>query len=222
MKIFRNKLRFETTPSQAGRRTEEILLLYELQLKSIAANFNLYEEGGREKSAKALRELFFGLTRTLSPDLFIEAGAMKAESSLRVKKLCPDARIMAFEANPYNFEKYSKEFDYSAQGIEYIHYALSNSPGLLTFNIIKSIDGNIQNKNTGRNSILERAQDNIDYERVKVPSTTLDIIFNSIINNNTIMGSNVLTGLVSNPKFPIGVDAEEFIKRTVLEKLNTL
>lgn len=45
---------------------------------------------------------------------------------------------------------------------------------------------------------------------------------NSIINNNTIMGSNVLTGLVSNPKFPIGVDAEEFIKRIVLEKLNTL
>lgn len=44
----------------------------------------------------------------------------------------------------------------------------------------------------------------------------------SVINNNTISGSNVLTGLVSNPKFPIGVDAEEFIKSAVEKELNRL
>lgn len=44
----------------------------------------------------------------------------------------------------------------------------------------------------------------------------------SVINNNTISGSNVLTGLVSNPKFPIGVDAEEFIKSAVDKELNRL
>lgn len=44
----------------------------------------------------------------------------------------------------------------------------------------------------------------------------------SIINNNTITGSNVITGLVNNPKFPIGVDPVEFIQSAVNEKLNSL
>lgn len=44
----------------------------------------------------------------------------------------------------------------------------------------------------------------------------------SIINNNNITGSNVLTGLVNNPKFPIGVDPMEFIDSAIKERLNSL
>lgn len=44
----------------------------------------------------------------------------------------------------------------------------------------------------------------------------------SIINNNNITGSNVITGLVNNPKFPIGVDPTEFIDSAIKEKLNSL
>lgn len=44
----------------------------------------------------------------------------------------------------------------------------------------------------------------------------------SIINNNNITGSNVITGLVNNPKFPIGVDPMEFIDSAIKEKLNSL
>lgn len=44
----------------------------------------------------------------------------------------------------------------------------------------------------------------------------------SVINNNNISGSNVLTGLVSNPNFPIGVDPIEFIKSAVDKELNRL
>jgi hypothetical protein len=44
----------------------------------------------------------------------------------------------------------------------------------------------------------------------------------SIINNNNITGSNVITGLVNNPIFPIGVDPIEFIDSAIKEKLNSL
>jgi hypothetical protein len=49
----------------------------------------------------------------LNPPLFIEAGARGAAVSFRVRKLLPGARIVAFEANPYNVAHNRQRFDYA-------------------------------------------------------------------------------------------------------------
>lgn len=153
---------------------EELVRLYELQLRSSAANFALWNGDGRQRSANALAELFFGLVRTLQPELCVEAGAKTGEVSLRMKQLSPNSRVVAFEANPYNFKKYSEEFRHDEKCVEYLNLALSDVSGPVTFNIVSNRGGKEVSPNTGSNSLLERKEDGVIYERVSVPATTLD------------------------------------------------
>lgn len=152
----------------------DLAFLHELRMRSDAYLFNLWKEGGRKKSADALVELFFGLTKAIQPALFVEAGAKTGEVSLRAREMCPQSRVLAFEANPYNFENYSNKFNHEEKQVSYLNLALSDNVGEITFNIIKSRDGAPVPRQTGMNSILERDQAGIEYERVTVPSTTLD------------------------------------------------
>lgn len=156
---------------------EEIVRGYELQMLSTAANFRLWDEGGRNRSAVALAELFFGLTKTIKPHTFIEAGAKTADTSLRVRSLCPDANIYAFEANPYNHQRYSASQPFSENHVEYLHKAISNMDGTITFNLRKTVAGQEVSPYTGQNSLLKRAGNSTTYEEVTVPCVRLDSQF---------------------------------------------
>lgn len=139
--------------------------------------YDLWSEGGRQASADVLADLFFGLTRIMKPKLFIEAGAKAATTSLKVRELVPKARIVAFEANPYNVELYRKKHDYSASNVEYLHHALSNKAGDLTFYIRKTVAGESLPPETGRSSILKRNDASTTYDEVTVPAVVLDAFF---------------------------------------------
>jgi len=156
---------------------EEIIRLYELQLLSTASNFSIWESGGRAKTAKALAELFFGLTRSIKPHTFIEAGAKTADTSLRVRSLSSDTDIYAFEANPYNHKRYSASQPFSNNRVDYIHKAIAGYDGTTTFNVQKTVSGEEVSPFTGQNSLLKRNDDRTTYEEVTVPCTRLDTQF---------------------------------------------
>lgn len=151
--------------------------LHELQICSQAAYYDLWKGEGRKQSARALVDLFFGIVRILQPHTFIEAGAKTGETSLRARSLCPGARVVAFEANPYNHSRYAEQFRHEEKSVEYVHAALAAEPGQITFNIIAKRDGAEVTPYTGQNSILERASAGVEYEAVTVPATSLDSYF---------------------------------------------
>jgi FkbM family methyltransferase len=143
----------EPTPSDLDEKSR-FLLSQDLAMMSSAARYDLDDESQRFASNDALVRLFFSLCRHIEPDLFIEAGAWEASASRRAARILPDARVVAFEANPYLYRSYKQINDQA--GIEYLHNAVSDQPGTLTFNVLRNDSGEaIVN---GRSSILKRAK----------------------------------------------------------------
>jgi FkbM family methyltransferase len=152
--------------------------IFDLQLLSLATNYNLKDRKERKRSVAAARRLFFGIVRVTKPALFIEAGAERAEASRLVKaKYAPDSRVVAFEANPYVFDRFRQEYDFERAGVDYRHQALSNTKQDVTFYIRTGIDGNPRDKTLGQSSILKRMDPTTEYEQVKVSADSLDNFF---------------------------------------------
>src|SRR5262249_4370341 len=102
------------TPT-ADTSTAEKERAHEQRMLALASFFDLNGLGDRARSATALVNLFFDLLRSVSPPLFIQAGARDASVSFRAREMLPGARIVAFEPSPYNVKHYSNEFDYEAR-----------------------------------------------------------------------------------------------------------
>ncbi len=157
--------------------TEEMLALHEVNLLATAHAFDLWKNGERATSARALDDLFFAVVRILEPSLFIEAGAKKAEASFRVREMSKDIRIVAFEASPENFKKFSAELAFESNNIEYIHAAVSDKPGSVIFYNVTEIRGEKVWNNFGASSILQRKDSGSKFTEVTVPAFTLDSQF---------------------------------------------
>lgn len=149
------------------------------QITASAAHYDLRKTGERQRSARNLKQLFFGLQRVLKPDVFVEAGANDAQTSIDIRKLVPGTAITAFEANPFNHENFSKLIDYTAHNIDYLNMALSDEVGTISFKILRKVGEQIIDPISERNSILARAEPDVVYDDVTVRSTTLDEYFNA-------------------------------------------
>jgi FkbM family methyltransferase len=146
------------------------------QLARGAAWFDLEQTTHRRASARVLKQLFFNLVRVLQPDVFLEAGAMDASVSLRVRKMVRKAQVVAFEANPHNHATFSAAQDFKAARVEYRHCALSDQPGEVTFNVLVAENGRTRAPVSGRSSLLRREEvRGAEYEPVQVPARTLDL-----------------------------------------------
>jgi FkbM family methyltransferase len=156
---------------------EGALLSFDLALMSAAAHYDLRERSERLRSNRDLEELFFHLVKLLKPDLFVEAGAKDAESSRRARRYVPDARIVAFEANPYTYRRFERLYRRrnAKLGVEYLHLALSDSPGTRVFNVRRAASG--RPVADGQGSLLLREDHEPGHERVSVRTTTLDTHF---------------------------------------------
>lgn len=142
-----------------------------------ASNYDIGNPEERLRSNKDLDRLFHSLMLVFKPDLFVECGAYFAETSLRVKERLPDTRVVAFEANPYNFEMCSNKIDYAAAGVEYLHMALSSTEGSSLFSIQVARGGEPMSRTNGQSSFFERVGPGVAFESVDVPTTTLDAFF---------------------------------------------
>jgi FkbM family methyltransferase len=126
-----------------------------------------------QQSAFALRRLFFDLQRIIKPQLFIEAGAHKADVSLEMRQCLPTARIVAFEANPNVYNRCRTRV---GGQIEYLNLALTDEPGVVTFNVPTSVGGKPLSHMTTRSS-LGILKGDATYDRVEVNATSLDSFF---------------------------------------------
>ena len=89
------------------------------------------------RSNSNLVRLFFRLAGVAGIDLFVEAGAKEAGASRRAKERFKEARVVAFEANPYTYQKFA---GINAK-IEYLHLGISDSPGPVTFKVNHDEEG---------------------------------------------------------------------------------
>ncbi len=162
--------------------SRDLAALYDTQLRLFAAGFDL-RNNGRYRSAYRLDEFFFELVGLCAPALFIEAGAFEADASRRVKRRCPAARVVAFEANPYNYAHFTSTIDYAAEGVEYVERALTDEPGTVTFHLAREHGGRDVGQVAGSHSLKQRDVDILGQpltgatEEVSVEGVTLDGFF---------------------------------------------
>lgn len=166
---------FTKNESEADDDQADALLMQSLNhITAPAAFYDISQRAERNRSARDLQQLFYGLQRVLQPTLFLEAGAYDATASQKVRTLCPDAKIVALEANPYNHKALSEATDYREVGIDYLNLAASDSVGSISFKIQSSKGGEPIPLQSEKNSILARTEQGITYEEVNVASTTID------------------------------------------------
>ena len=92
----------------------------DLALLRTAALFDLSTAEGRKESVSRLRALFYRLHEIAQPRTVFEIGAKEATFSRTVRQLLPEARVIAFEANPFVFNKQRKASDPTNDGVDYL------------------------------------------------------------------------------------------------------
>jgi len=150
--------------------------MYDQHLRLLAAHYSNMDDG-RSNSAAYVANYFHELTALTKPALFVEAGAYKGEASRRVKRDQPSCRVVAFEANPYNYERYAEELGFVAAGIEYHNLAVTDAAGPVIFHLRSSADGEGLRKVTGNSSLLRRLHADTEYESLTVDGVMLDDFF---------------------------------------------
>jgi len=144
-------------------------------LRFLAACFDLADPNERKRSAGELTSLYLDLVTAINPDVTVEIGAFDASFSQAIKQRLPQVRAVAFEANPYNFEEVASRV--AAAGIEYVHKAVSDVDGTVTFNIMAAYGDDRFPRVKGNDSLLQRTAPGVAYEQVAVPSVTADTFF---------------------------------------------
>jgi len=150
--------------------------MYDQQLRFLAAHYSNMGDG-RSNSAAYVANYFHELIALTKPALFVEAGAYKGEASRRVKQDQPLCRVVAFEANPYNHERYAEELGFAAAGIDYHNLAVTDVAGPVIFHLRARADGEDLRKVTGNSSLLRRQSADTEYEDLTVDGVTLDGFF---------------------------------------------
>jgi FkbM family methyltransferase len=136
---------------------------------------NYFHRQARRQSVRNLRWRFIRLQKSIRPDTFIEAGAFDARISLAVRRRLPKARIVAFEANPFNFKAFSATGIHARKNVEYIHSAVSSASGTAVFKVLSDAkDGK-----SLMCSLLPLVDESRTYIDVTVPCTTVDEFFSA-------------------------------------------
>lgn len=160
----------------------------DLQLFQLASFYDISNSEERARSVRDLERFFFRVGGLLQPDLFIEAGARNARSSIRARRHMKEARIVAFEANPLNYNRHKGTPEFASSNVEYIHSALSDSDGEITFNI-QIVKG--KESADGQGSILTRNEAAEGEKPVSVSAVRLDNFFRPASFNSAVVWMDV-------------------------------
>jgi len=120
-------------------------------------------------------EIFFQLlVKYLKPDIICDIGTLDASHSILLRHISKIPRIIAFEANPYNFKKILDRRIPETENIELFQKAVSNTAGTLVFHVQKYKDDAEKMWMAGTSSILQRSQSVGDTEEVNVEAVRID------------------------------------------------
>lgn len=118
------------------------------------------------------RVLFSALLQSAGADCLCDIGSRDGEDALRFRNVFPEARILAFEANPHNFALIAADARVKAAKIEILPYAVSNAEGEATFNVTEVV-ANDPHGVSGTSSLLGGAGVDL-METVRVQTRRLD------------------------------------------------
>ena len=139
-----------------------------------ASFFDLARKAERLRSVSELERFFFRVCGIVQPGLFVDAGASDARTSLRARRHMPDCRIVAVEANPVTYQLHSSDPKFDDKRIEYLHTALGDENGEITFNAV-SVDGKLTDDEKG--SICVSLDQERHTQPVVVPGARMDTLF---------------------------------------------
>lgn len=116
--------------------------------------------------------LFQLLLLSLRPQVVCDIGSKDGYHARRFRKLLPNARIIAFEANPHNVTSMQADKQLTNACIEVHHKAVSNRNGTLVFNVeeVSAAEPGRQ----GISSTRRRVKDSLGVTEVQVEAVRLD------------------------------------------------
>lgn len=126
----------------------------------------------REKTAAELRRRFFDELERRQPGVFVEVGAYDGAAAIEARRILPSARIVSFEANPTNHAHFARVLRHEVQGVEFLHSAIADHTGTLTFRIAYANEDGLSKKS----SLLQRSAE-VKEREVSVPCISLDAFF---------------------------------------------
>lgn len=97
--------------------------------------------------------LFSSLLKAASADCVCDIGSRDGDQALLFRQLLPQAAVLAFEANPFNFQRMAARPELKAQRIEILPLAVADRAGRLKFHVT-DVDYSNPNENLGTSSLL--------------------------------------------------------------------
>ena len=120
---------------------------------------------------RRVRTAFRSLARLTDPTLTLEIGAFEAGFSRWVRRELPEARAVAFEANPLVWAHHRDEV--TALGVEYLNLAIGPENGPVTLNVPRDFDGRARDP-VNRMASLGSNLRSEEQVAVEVPGVRLD------------------------------------------------
>jgi len=131
-------------------------------------------------------ELYLQMQKMLKPDLSLEVGAHEAKYSRRMRDICPDIPVVAFEASPIVYEHFRAAQDFAGLGVTYLNKAVSDVDGFVALHLIDEDDGI-----SGRNSLLPRAKNDLPAVARTVSSVRGDAVIEEYGGRNVALWIDV-------------------------------
>lgn len=125
----------------------------------------------RSEHQQRLVRYFRRLCRRAEPAVSLEIGAHEASFSRWAARKLPDARVIAFEANPHVHEKYAAEL--AGTRVDYHHLAVGTVTGEVQLNLPTDVGGR-ERVLANRMASLGVHKETVDQIEVTVPSVRLD------------------------------------------------
>ena len=100
------------------------------------------------------KSLFVSVLKALHADVVCDIGSRDGDQSLLFRHVLPEAAVLAFEANPFNFEAMQSRTELKNCGIAIFPFAIADRRGAATFHIA-DVDYTDPNANRGTSSLLQ-------------------------------------------------------------------
>lgn len=155
------------------------------QLLAQSAWYEIWDREKRLNITASLEKVFRRLQRHFKTECFFEIGAHDALFSRSIHNNYPEARIYAFEANPFVYEKYSKRPAILGRSrLEYIHSAVGSQDGYTRFFLFDTLDGRKESAISKRDGIVPRLNESDSCKTIEVPVTRID----SFVDKKSLQG----------------------------------
>lgn len=145
-------------------------LLYKMFDKYLEINLNDSDRDS-ELIGTHLRSLFYDLMRSADLTKCIEIGAYEASFSRVCKNEFPDTKVIAYEANPYVYERFGDNLQKG--GVDYRFACVAGENGKQTFTVPKDFRGSERNMDNQMASLMTNIHTE-ENETFDVDSVRLD------------------------------------------------